>query len=47
VPPPQIWLVCQAKGALLAPFWKFIIIGFAALGRFLAKLFGKKKDEAI
>jgi len=34
-------------GALLAPFWKFIIIGFAALGGFLAKIFGKKKDEAV
>jgi len=34
-------------GVLLAPFWKFIIIGVAAVGGFLAKMFGKKKDEAI
>jgi len=34
-------------GVLLAPFWKFIIIGVAALGGFLAKMFGKKKDQAI
>jgi uncharacterized membrane-anchored protein len=34
-------------GVLLAPFWKFLIIGVAALGGFLAKMFGKKKDQAI
>ena len=34
-------------GALLLAFKKFIIIGVIALGGFLAKLFGKKKDEAV
>ncbi|HEU5136146.1 MAG TPA: DUF2167 domain-containing protein [Steroidobacteraceae bacterium] len=33
-------------GALLLAFKKFIIIGLIALGGFLAKMFGKKKDEA-
>jgi uncharacterized membrane-anchored protein len=33
-------------GALLLAFKKFVIIGVIALGGLLAKLFGKKKDEA-
>ena len=33
--------------ALLLAFKKFIIIGVIALGGFLAKMFGKKKDEAV
>jgi uncharacterized membrane-anchored protein len=33
-------------GALLLAFKKFIIIGVIALGGLLAKIFGKKKDEA-
>ena len=33
-------------GALPAGFKKFIIIGLIAIGGFVAKLFGKKKDEA-
>ena len=33
-------------GAFFLMFKKFIIIGVIALGGFLAKLFGKKKDEA-
>jgi uncharacterized membrane-anchored protein len=33
-------------GALLLAFKKFIIIGVIALGGLLAKMFGKKKDEA-
>jgi uncharacterized membrane-anchored protein len=34
-------------GALLLAFKKFIIIGVIALGGFLAKMFGKRKDQAI
>lgn len=33
-------------GALLLAFKKFIIIGFVAIGGFVARLFGKKKDAA-
>jgi uncharacterized membrane-anchored protein len=33
-------------GALLAPLWKFIIAGFVALGGFIGRLFGKKKDAS-
>jgi uncharacterized membrane-anchored protein len=33
-------------GALLLAFKKFLIIGVVALGGLIAKLFGKKKDEA-
>jgi uncharacterized membrane-anchored protein len=30
---------------VLAGLWKFIAIGFVAIGSFIAKLFGKKKEE--
>lgn len=33
-------------GALLAPLWKFIVAGFVALGGFIGRLFGKKKDAS-
>ena len=33
-------------GALLLAFKKFIIIGVIAIGGCIAKMFGKKKDEA-
>jgi uncharacterized membrane-anchored protein len=33
-------------GALLLAFKKLIIIGFVAIGGFIAKMFGKKKDAA-
>jgi uncharacterized membrane-anchored protein len=33
-------------GALLAPLWKFIIAGFVAIGGYLGRLFGKKKDAS-
>ena len=33
-------------GVLLLAFKKFIIIGLIALGGLLAKMLGKKKDEA-
>ena len=33
-------------GALLAPLWKFIIAGLVALGGFIGRLFGKKKDAS-
>ena len=33
-------------GALLLAFKKFIIIGIVALGGFIGKIFGRKKDEA-
>jgi uncharacterized membrane-anchored protein len=33
-------------GAILAASWKFIMMGLVALGGFLSRLFGKKKDSA-
>jgi uncharacterized membrane-anchored protein len=34
-----------AKVGFLAKFWKFIVMGFAALGGWFVKLFKKKKEE--
>lgn len=33
-------------GAILAASWKFVMMGLVALGGFLSRLFGKKKDSA-
>lgn len=33
-------------GVLLAPLWKFIVAGFVALGGYIGRLFGKKKDAS-
>lgn len=35
-----------AKGGLFKYLWKLIVVGFAALGGVLKKLFSRKKDEA-